>query len=79
MATDSFRVLSVDDFAPWCQYVRSTLQKQRQPQVIGEVSDGLEAVQKAQELQPDLILLDIGLRQHRGRWHRSAALASGPV
>jgi DNA-binding NarL/FixJ family response regulator len=30
-------------------------------QVIGEVSDGLEAVQKSRELQPDLILLDIGL------------------
>jgi DNA-binding NarL/FixJ family response regulator len=30
-------------------------------QVIGEVSDGLEAVQKAEELKPDLILLDIGL------------------
>jgi len=30
-------------------------------QVIGEVSDGLEAVQKSAELQPDLVLLDIGL------------------
>src|SRR5207247_1179587 len=30
-------------------------------QVIGRVSDGLEAVQKAEKLQPDLILLDIGL------------------
>jgi CheY-like chemotaxis protein len=30
-------------------------------QVIGEASDGVEAVQKAQQLQPDLILLDIGL------------------
>ena len=30
-------------------------------QVIGEASDGLEAVQKAEELKPDLILLDIGL------------------
>jgi DNA-binding NarL/FixJ family response regulator len=29
--------------------------------VICEVSDGLEAVQKAEELKPDLILLDIGL------------------
>jgi len=29
--------------------------------VTGQVSDGLEAVQQAQELQPDLILLDIGL------------------
>ena len=37
------------------------LQKGPQLQVICEVSDGLEAVQKAEELQPDLILLDIGL------------------
>jgi DNA-binding NarL/FixJ family response regulator len=32
-----------------------------QLQVIGEVSDGLEAVHKAEEFKPDLILLDIGL------------------
>lgn len=30
-------------------------------QIVGEASDGLEAVQKAEELKPDLILLDIGL------------------
>jgi DNA-binding NarL/FixJ family response regulator len=30
-------------------------------QVVCEVSDGLETVQKAEELQPDLIFLDIGL------------------
>jgi len=30
-------------------------------QVVGEASDGLEAVQKAVELRPDLILMDIGL------------------
>jgi DNA-binding NarL/FixJ family response regulator len=29
--------------------------------VIGEVSDGVEAIRKAEELRPDLILLDIGL------------------
>jgi DNA-binding NarL/FixJ family response regulator len=29
--------------------------------MIGEASDGLEAVQKTEELKPDLILLDIGL------------------
>jgi CheY-like chemotaxis protein len=29
--------------------------------VVGNCVDGLEAVQKAQELQPDLILLDIRL------------------
>jgi DNA-binding NarL/FixJ family response regulator len=30
-------------------------------QVVGEASDGLEAVQKAVELKPDLVLMDIGL------------------
>ena len=34
--------------------------------VIGEVSDGWEAVQRAQDLQPDLILLDIGLPTMNG-------------
>ena len=35
-------------------------------QVIGEVSDGLEAVHKAEKLQPDLIVLDIGLPSLNG-------------
>jgi len=37
------------------------LGKRPELQVICEVSDGLVAVHKAEELQPDLILLDIGL------------------
>jgi len=55
------RVLVVEDYEPWRRYVSTALQKQTELQVIGEVSDGLEAVQQAEELQPDLILLDIGL------------------
>ena len=55
------RVLVVDDFEPWRRFVCSTLEKAPELQVICEVSDGLEAVQKAEELRPDLILLDIGL------------------
>ena len=35
-------------------------------QVVGEAADGLEAVQKAVELKPDLILLDIGLPKLNG-------------
>jgi len=35
-------------------------------QIVAEVSDGLEAVQKAGELRPDLILLDIGLPSING-------------
>jgi CheY-like chemotaxis protein len=61
LATSSVRVLVVDDYEPWCRFVCSTLEKQPQLQVIGVVADGLEAVQKAQEMQPDLIVLDIGL------------------
>jgi len=34
--------------------------------VVGEASDGLEAVQKSEELQPDLIVLDIGLPSLNG-------------
>jgi DNA-binding NarL/FixJ family response regulator len=55
------RVLIVDDYEPWRRYFSTALQKQPELQVIGQVSDGLEAVQQAQQLQPDLILLDIGL------------------
>lgn len=57
----SIRVLVVDDYEPWRRFACTTLLKQPELRVIGEVSDGSEAVQQAKELQPDLILLDIGL------------------
>jgi DNA-binding NarL/FixJ family response regulator len=57
----SVRVLVVDDYEPFRRFVCSTLRTRPELQVIGEASDGLEAVQKAEELQPDLIVLDIGL------------------
>jgi DNA-binding NarL/FixJ family response regulator len=57
----SIRVLVVDDYEPWRRCFSTMLGKEQRLQVIGEASDGLEAVQRAQELQPDLILLDIGL------------------
>ncbi len=55
------RVLVVEDFAPFWSFIRSTLAKRPDLQVICEVADGLEAVQKAEVLEPDLVLLDIGL------------------
>ena len=55
------RVLVVDDFQAWRGFVCSTLRKNPELQVVGEASDGLEAVHKAKELQPDLIVLDLGL------------------
>lgn len=55
------RILVVDDSADWRRCVLEKLQENPSLQVIGVASDGLEAVLKAEELQPDLILLDIGL------------------
>jgi DNA-binding NarL/FixJ family response regulator len=57
----SLRILVVEDFAPFLQFISSALSTRRDLKVVGEVSNGLEAVQKAVELRPDLILLDIGL------------------
>lgn len=55
------RVLVVEDHIPFGRFISSTLNKKRNLQIICEVSDGLEAIQKAEQLKPDLILLDIGL------------------
>jgi CheY-like chemotaxis protein len=62
----SVRVLLVDDFEAWRRIVCSTLGKNLELQVVGEASDGLEAVHKAKELQPDLIVLDLGLPKMNG-------------
>jgi DNA-binding NarL/FixJ family response regulator len=59
--TSLIRILVVDDYEPWRRFIVTTLQTQPEFAIIGQVSDGLEAVQQAQELQPDLVLLDIGL------------------
>jgi len=60
------RVLVVEDFAPFRQFIASALAKRSDLQIVGEASDGEEAVQKAKELQPDLVLLDIGLPTQNG-------------
>jgi DNA-binding NarL/FixJ family response regulator len=60
------RVLVVEDNEPFRRYFCSTLEQRAGFRVIGQASDGLEAVQKAAELQPDLILLDISLPQLNG-------------
>ena len=64
--TGAVRVLVIEDFEPYRQFICSTLARVRSLLVIDEVSDGLEAVQKAVELKPDLILMDIGLPSLNG-------------
>jgi DNA-binding NarL/FixJ family response regulator len=60
------RVLVVEDNEPFRRFVCTTLGTRPELQIVGEVWDGLEAVGKAEELQPDLILLDIGLPSLNG-------------
>jgi len=60
------RVLVVDDFELWHTLVHMHLDKKPNLYVIGVAADGLEAVRKAEELRPDLILLDVSLPKLNG-------------
>jgi DNA-binding NarL/FixJ family response regulator len=66
VAKPLIRVLVVDDYEPFRRFARSTLGERADFQVVAEASDGLEAVRTTAELQPDLILLDIGLPKLNG-------------
>src|SRR3954447_18618563 len=66
MPSPCVRVLVVDDFEPIRNFVCLKLQNNPQLQVVWQASDGLEAVQKAEELQPELILLDLSLPRLNG-------------
>jgi len=56
-----FRVLVVDDYDGWREFVSTTLRKKPELRIVGAATDGLEAVQLAERQGPDLILLDVGL------------------
>lgn len=62
----TIRILIVDDNEGWRRKLRQLLRERPELQVICEASDGLQAVQKANELKPDLIFLDIGLPELNG-------------
>jgi DNA-binding NarL/FixJ family response regulator len=60
------RVLLADDYEPWRRCVSSLFLKYSGLHIVGEASDGLEAVKKVDELRPDLVLLDINLPKLNG-------------
>jgi DNA-binding NarL/FixJ family response regulator len=66
LETSSVRVLVVEDSEEFRKFICSMLGERPELQIVGEESDGLRAFQRADELQPDLILLDIGLPSLNG-------------
>ena len=60
------RILVVEDYEPFRQLVCSMLEERAEFEIIAQAADGLEAIQKAEELQPDLVLLDIDLPRLNG-------------
>jgi DNA-binding NarL/FixJ family response regulator len=61
-----FRLLVVDDYEPFRRIVRLIVELRNDLQIVCEAADGLEAIRKAQQLQPDVILLDVDLPRPNG-------------
>lgn len=66
MKPSLIRILVVDDSEPWRRFASSSLRKGPGLQIVGEASNGVEAFQKAVELEPDLILMGIGVPSANG-------------
>lgn len=60
------RVLIVDDHTLFRESLRSHLSTQENIEVVGEAGDGIEAISKTMELQPDVILMDFAMPNLNG-------------
>ena len=60
------RILVVDDHAPVRKGIKALLSSQSKWVVCGEAGDGFEAIEKAKELRPDIILMDISMPRMDG-------------
>ena len=60
------RILFVDDNEAWLSIITGILRHDPRWQLVGDAHDGIEAIQKAQQLQPDVIVLDLELPQTYG-------------
>ena len=58
------RILIADDFADWRSKVREIID--HSSDIIGEARDGIEAIEKATQLRPDIAILDIGMPRLNG-------------
>jgi DNA-binding NarL/FixJ family response regulator len=63
---DSLKVMIVDDHALFRRGLEMVLEQEPDIDVIGEAADGAEAIQKAQELMPDVVLMDVRMPKRSG-------------
>lgn len=75
---NKLKVMLVDDHALVRRGFRRMLEDEPTFQVIGEASDGLEAVESAEKLQPDVIVMDCALPQVNGIEASRRILAKRP-
>ncbi len=61
MAADKIRILIVDDIAETRENIRKLLQFESDVDVVGAARSGKEGIQLAQELDPDVVLMDINM------------------
>src|SRR5437868_5776661 len=60
-ASGRIRVLIADDHAVLRQALRLLLEMHDQVEVVGDVGDGREAIEAAERLQPDVVLMDLAM------------------
>ncbi|HLB61476.1 MAG TPA: response regulator transcription factor [Actinomycetota bacterium] len=63
---ERLRVMVVDDHALFRRGLEMVLEHEEDIDLVGEASDGAEAVQKAQELMPDVVLMDVRMPKRSG-------------
>jgi CheY-like chemotaxis protein len=60
------RILVIEDYEPFRRLICRELRRRSELEVVGQAADGLHGVELAESLQPDMILLDLGLPKLNG-------------